>query len=178
MFDSDRHYGDAPMTCELLRNLVDAGTLTVAEIADRWNIEKHSVYPYLTDREMRAGQLRTLFRTARDPRIQSEICNYLMAGTGWTPVYIDAELDIDGDGDVDGDDAIAHAIGALNDLAQFLSQVQAGGQCPDVAQLSKLKAGVFQGVVSADRCVHRIAEIKARRRKARPVSIHPTRSAS
>jgi hypothetical protein len=130
-------------------------------------MQAHSIYPYLTDRDMRYGQVRTLYRRAKDPRIQEAFHADLMQGTGWTAIYIDTELDIDGDGDVDTDDAIGHAIKGLQKFAAFLEEVRGSNRCPNLTELAKLKAGVLQGVVTAERCACAIAENRCKRRKAK-----------
>ncbi len=163
---------DVSMSCGILQRLNQTGAITIAQLADEWGIEPHSAYPYLTDREMRYGQTRSLYRHARDRRIQEAIHNDLMQGTGWSAVYIEADLDFDGDGDVDVDDVLGHAIGALDDLATYLKQVQQSGRDWDMAYLAQLKQRVLHGIVASERCAGHIAAMQSgHRRKARPVSI-------
>jgi len=173
MFQTSSQIGDVPVSAGLLQSLAQAGAVTIHGLADAWNMQPHSIYPYLTDRDMRYGQMRTLYRRARDPRIQAAFHADLMAGTGWTAIFIDAELDIDGDGDVDSDDVLTHAIDALRNLSDFLVQVQASDGCPNLAALAHLKQRVLQGVVTAERCAQQIADAhdnRRGRRKARPIN--------
>lgn len=170
MFSGSLHCEDTPVSAGIVQQLQQIGAVTIRGLADDWNIEPHSVYPYLTDRDMRYGQVRTLYRRAKDRRIQEAFHADLMQGTGWTAVYIDAELDIDGDGDVDTDDALGHAINGLEKYVSLLQEIRSSNRCPNLTELARLKAGVLQGVVTAERCAQHIADAHGRRRQAHPLT--------
>jgi hypothetical protein len=169
MFSDSLHDEDTPVSVGLLQRVQSEGAVTIRGLADMWSIEPHSVYPYLTNREMRYGQMRTLYRRARDRRIQEAFHADLMQGTGWTAVFIDADLDFDGDGDVDTDDVMAHAIDALGKLAKYLETLRATNK-PDMALLGQLTQRVIQGVVTSERCAQHIADAHSRRRQAHPLN--------
>jgi len=173
MFDGTLQSEETPMSADVLQKLNQDGALTIDELGDLFNIRPHSAYPYLCEREMRYSQIRTLCRRANDPRIPAAFFNDLMAGTGWSAIYIEAELDFDGDGDVDTDDVLGHAIKALAHLSRYLSEVQHGGDI-DLRRLASLKQSVMQSVVTSQRAAAHMYESqtrdRSRRKKARPFS--------
>jgi len=172
MFDGTLPSEETPMSADVLQRLNQDGVLTIDTMADLFNIQPHSAYPYLVDREMRYGHVRTLCRRSKDPRIPAAIYNDLTTGTGFTVVYIDAPLDVDGDGDVDTDDVLGHAISALGHLSNYLAQVQRGGDF-DLRRLASLKQRVMQGVVNSQRAATHIYQTRTRRKKARPLPAQP-----
>jgi hypothetical protein len=174
MFDGTLQLEETPMSADVLQRLNQDGVLTIDAMADLFNIQPHSAYPYLMDREMRYSHLRTLCRRSCDARVAGAFYSDLMAGTGWSAIYIEADLDIDGDGDVDTDDVLGHAIKALGHLSHYLSEVQGGAEI-DLRRLASLKQRVMQGVVTSQRAAAHIYHTKTRgRRKARPFSHQPS----
>ncbi len=166
MLDGTLQYEDTPMSADVLQKLIQGGALTVDDLADLMNIQSHSAYPYLSEREMRYSHLRTLCRRSSDARIPGAFYGDLMAGTGWAAVYIEADLDLDGDGDVDTDDVLAAGIESLCALTAYLRKVQSGKDTGKQT-LSDLKQRVLQGIVTSERAAAHIEAHKPKRRRCR-----------
>lgn len=154
------------MITEQLQRMSEAGTLTPARFAKSLFLAHSSAYHYYNgSTELRCNQLNLLLREL-EPGPGAELLAVVLAGTGHTSIYIDAELDYDGDGDVDSHDILGRLIEATRALADEMERVNKG-DTPDPGVFAATSQAVINGIVTARRCVEHIAQMRAKRHHAK-----------
>jgi hypothetical protein len=110
------------MLCNVLRQLNKSGVLPIDTLGDILSIA--DPYPYLSHRDMRYSQVRTLFRASGKEEVQLQILQNLVQGTGWICAHVEADADINGDGAVDTSDLLDGGIKANDELARLLTMTR------------------------------------------------------
>lgn len=170
----ERHHApETPMSCEILRDLIEEGELTRAELADLLNLRVHSTYPYTESRELQYSHLRTLFRRGGCDELRRRFLADLTEGTAFTATFGGLPEDTDHDGDVDLDDLLQAAVlnsGATADLLVDAHTAFKIGRIDDttVAQLDEAAAELDRLRRIAAR-VYAQQQDAPTRRRARPL---------
>jgi hypothetical protein len=166
--------GETMTSVERVRQLHESGALPLPMLRRLLGLEQSSIYKYTSESpgtSLRYEQIQAIFLHADLVEAQRAVLGDFTAGTGWSCVYIDADLDIDGDGDINTDDALASSITALEELTAFMRLVQA--RRPDAQEVAAIEAAssrAIQAIVVAKRVIAWIDAQRTKRRKARPLS--------
>jgi hypothetical protein len=166
--------GETPVLNHVLRQLHDAGHLTVKQMADLLGIQPDNVYPYHHDRQLTMDRFRLIFRHCGNPVAQQALLQVLLEGTDWQAEYCDKDLDVNGDGDVNVDDALVAAIDADVAHAAFCKELVAKGIKAGLTseQLDKMEQATFAAMRSLRQSLaiaRWLREHTVQRRKARPL---------
>lgn len=169
---------DTPMSCEIVRDLIEGQHLTRGEIADLLNVAVSSTYHYTEATELTYSKLRTLFRRSSSDELRRRFLDDLTAGGDFAYTFRGLPTDVDGDGDTDADDLLAAAVHNSSAVADLLVDVHAAMKAMQDGRTrnrSELREQIDTARAELDRLsrIEQAIPQEPTRRKARPLTTPP-----
>lgn len=113
------------MLADMLQKLIDDETTSAREIGELAGVSTSTVYRWI-NRESQPDfdSIRILLKTFPQRKAQEALVSVFTAGTNWSPMFQEHDLDVNHDGKVDAEDALDACIETVRHAAETLHAIR------------------------------------------------------